>query len=87
MLRRLLLLFVCCFLCFASAPFAFAQGGEVPSIEQLDEQQQRELASLIDLAEANANAPIRNLPEPGQEPNWAPALIVVVALLLWYFAS
>jgi|AP45_3_1055517.scaffolds.fasta_scaffold06830_2 tetratricopeptide (TPR) repeat protein len=54
MLRRLLLLFVCCFLCFASAPFAFAQGGEVPSIEQLDEQQQRELASLIDLAEANA---------------------------------
>ena len=30
----------------------------------------------MDLAEANANAPIRHLPEPGQEPNWAPALIV-----------
>ena len=33
-------------------------------------------ALKMDLAEANANAPIRHLPEPGQEPNWAPALIV-----------
>jgi len=33
-------------------------------------------ALKMDLAEANANAPIRHLPEPGQEPNWAPVLIV-----------
>jgi len=54
MLRRLLTLFFCCLLSLSVITPAFSQGGKIPTIDQLDEQQQRELASLIDLAEANA---------------------------------